>query len=146
MDVNTFPAVTPPKGFRFMLAHEADQLQYAEPVTVWDGSSLWPGVVTGHTDESMKVMLRSGAILTLDLDHPDYWPIDDVRDRRPPHDGTNVVIKRLDATPDEDVEPLLRTSVALAVAMKDDTELQQAVARLREIVRDRLTHRPAVAA
>lgn len=144
----TLVTQTLPAGFRFMFAYEAGQLDYSSPIRLLCVAGVEHGVVCGHTDEAITVLLRSGAKVTLDLDHPDYWPDGESRDRRPPMspDGEVVAIRETGATPDEDVEPMLRASVALARQMKDDVELQAAVARLREIVNDRLTHRTAEAA
>jgi hypothetical protein len=133
---------TLPPGWRYMTAHEAETMGYGDPIVLWNGE-LCHGLVSGFKDDSMRVILRSGAVITLDLDHPDYWADGVHRDRRPPMDSEFVALHDTEATADEDVEPLLRTSVALARMMKDDPELQQAVARVREIVQNRLRGRAA---
>jgi hypothetical protein len=134
----TIPALTPPPGFRFMTAHEAECMNAGDPIVLLTPGGVEHALIRAFTDEDMRVTLRSGAIVVLDLDSPDYWPAMRTGGRRPPTDGESVAICRTGAVPDEDVEPLLRASVALAEMMKDDPELAQAVARVREIVSKRV--------
>lgn len=136
----TIITLTPPPGFRFMLAHEAERLSSGDPIQLITAGGMEHGLVRSHTDEAMSVTLRSGAIITLDLDDPEYWGSDEHRDRRPPMsvDGECVAIKRTEADEDAEIEPLMRTSVALATLMKDDEELRKAVAEVRRIVSARL--------
>lgn len=142
----TIIPTTPPLGYRFMLAHEAERLDYAHPLVIWNGE-LNHAVVTRCDDSAITVMLRSGATVVLDLDDPDYWPDGEVRDRRPPMspDGEFVALwaESVAGDADEEIEPLLRTSVALATMMKDDVELRAAVAEVRRIVTSRLRERAA---
>lgn len=140
----TMTTLVPPAGYRFMFGHEADRLAYADPVVLWNGE-LVHGSVCACTDEFTKVLLRSGVIVTLDIDVPEYWPEGQSRDRKPPTsiDGEFVALHEVLATPDEEVEPLLRTSVALASMAKNDPELAEAIANVRRIVLNRLRNRQA---
>lgn len=133
-----------PAGYRFMLAHEAERIDYADPIKLFNGE-LIHGTVIRHTDEAMRVQLRSGAHVDLDLDHPDYWPDGESRDRHPPmsRDGEFVAVQEVLATPDVEVEPLLRTSIALAQMAKGDPELAAAVGEIRRIILNRLKGRVA---
>lgn len=131
--------LNPPMGFRFMLAHEAERLSHGAPVVLFNGE-VCHGTVRSFGDATMTVELRSGALVTLDLDDPDYWPDHEVRDRKPPMDVTGefVALWEVTATADEDIEPLLRTGNALLRAAVDDPELQEAIAALRRIITNRL--------
>lgn len=135
---------TPPFGFRFMLSHEAERLSHGSPVVLFNGETNH-GTVTSFGDATMTVTLRSGALVTLDLDDPDYWPDSEVRDRRPPMsaDGEFVALWEVTATRDEDIEPLLRTGNTLLRSAKDDPELREAIAVLRRILTDRLRGKAA---
>jgi hypothetical protein len=119
-------------------------MEYADPIKLWNGE-LVHGTVTAHTDECLKVTLRSGAIVTLDLDSPDYWPDGEHRDRRPPlsPDGEFVAIRETMATPDEELAPLLRVSAATARLAKNDPELAAALGEVRRILMERLRERAA---
>lgn len=132
------PDLTPPAGFRFLTAHEAECLSAGDPIVLLTPGGVEHALIRSFNDEAMKVTLRSGAVVTLDLDHPDYWPASRTGGRRPPTDGESIAITRTGATADEDVEPLLRVSVAVSEMMKDDPELVAAVQRVREIVAKRI--------
>lgn len=134
----------PPAGYRFMLGHEADRLAYADPVVLWNGE-LVHGAVCACTDEFTKVMLRSGVVVTLDLDHPDYWSDGESRDRRPPQsiDGEFVALHEVLATADDEIEPLMQVGAALAGMAKDDPELAAALAEVRRIFLNRLKNKAA---
>jgi hypothetical protein len=135
---------TLPAGFRFLLAPEAERLTHGQSVILYNGE-MNHGTVRSFGDATMTVLLRGGALVTLDLDDPDYWPEDEVRERRPPMDsaGEFVAIREVLATPDEELEPLLRASTALAFVAKDDAELRAAVAEVRRILLDRLRGKAA---
>lgn len=135
---------TVPAGFRFMLAHEAERLSHGSSIVLYNGE-LCHGTVRSFGDATMTVALRSGALVTLDLDDPDYRPEDESRDRRPPMDATGefVALHEVLATPDADIEPLLRAGVALTISGKDDPELREAIAALRRIITDRLRGKAA---
>lgn len=141
----TIITLDPPKGYRYMLAHEAERLDYASPIVLLHASGLCHGNVIRHGDEDMTVQLRGGAIVTLDLDSPDYWPDDEMRDRRPPMsaDGEFVALHEVLATPEDEIEPLLRTGAALAGLAKNDPELATALAEVRRILIDRLKGKAA---
>jgi hypothetical protein len=134
----------PPAGYRFMLAAEAERMTTGDPITLWNGDKL-QGLVWGHTDEAMTVKLRSGAIVTLDLDSPDYWPDSRTGDRRPPMDASEglVAIKETMATEDDEIEPLLKVGNAVAKMAKDDPELAAALAEVRRIFLNRLRGKAA---
>lgn len=133
-----------PAGYRFMLAHEAERLSHGAPVVLFNGE-LCHGTVKSFGDATMTVVLRSGALVRLDLDDPDYWPDGEGRDRLPPlsADGEFVAVQEVAVTPDEEIEPLLRSSVALERFTKDDPELRAAVAEVRRILINRLKGRAA---
>lgn len=135
----------PPAGYRYMTAHEGESLAAGDPIVLMTPGGMEHALVRGFTDEAMTVTLRSGAIVTLDLDNPDYWPDSESRDRRPPMDvGESIVaLHSTEATPDDEIEPLMRTGVALAAAAKDDPELAAAVAEVRRILAKRLRGRAA---
>lgn len=132
--LDTMPA--PPKGFRYMTAHEAEGMEWGDPIRLMTPAGMEHALVRGFKDDAMTVVMRSGAVIVLDLDDPNYWPDARVGDRRPPLNVQDsiVAIRETGATADEDVEPLLRVSVAVSELMKHDEELQHAVARVREIV------------
>lgn len=134
----------PPAGYRYLLPSEAERMTTGDPITLWNGDKLH-GLVWGHTDEAMTVKLRSGALITLDLDSPDYWPDNVHRDRRPPMDAREglVAIKETMATPDDEIEPLLKVGNAVAIMAKDDPELAAALAEVRRIFLNRLKERAA---
>lgn len=134
----------PPAGYRYMLPSEAERMTTGDPITLWNGDRLH-GLVWGHTDEAMTVKLRSGAIVTLDLDNPDYWGRDESRDRRPPMDAGEglVAIKETMATPDDEIEPLMKVGAALAGMAKNDPELAAALAEVRRIFLNRLKDKAA---
>lgn len=128
----------PPPGWRYLTAHEGECMNYSDLIVLWDGRDKHHGIVYGHNDEKLICTLRSGAIVRLDLDHPDFWPASRTGDRNPPSDGELVAIRETGATADADVEPLLRVSVAVSQMMKDDPELAAAVRRVREILAARI--------
>lgn len=144
MAPNTIP-YTPPAGYRYMLPHEAERLTHGAFVTLMTAAGPCHGTVRSFGDATMTVTLASGAVVTLDLDDPDYWPDAEIRDRRPPMsvDGEYVALWTTGADDDADVEPLLRTSVALARLMREDPELRAAVAEVRRIIATRLRGRAA---
>lgn len=136
---------TPPANYRFMLAHEAERLDWGSPIVLLHAAGMCHGLVKSHTDAGLQVTLRSGAVVTLDLDDADFWPEGEVRDRRPPMsaDGEYVALRETGATPDEELEPLLRTGVALTALAKNDPELAAALAVVRRILNDRLRGKAA---
>jgi hypothetical protein len=142
--IPTLMSFTLPAGFRFLLAHEAERLSQGQTIVLFNGE-LCHGTVKSFGDATMTVTLRSGAVVTLDLDDPDYWPDDESRERRPPMDaaGEFVAIREVLATPDADIEPLMRTSVGLERLAKDDPELKAAIAEVRRILIDRLKGKAA---
>lgn len=140
----TIIPTNPPAGYRFMLAHEAERLSHGSSVVLFNGE-INHGTVKRFGDSWMTVELRGGALVDLDLDDPDFWPDSEVRDRRPPMDasGEFVALKEVLATPDAEIEPLLRTSVALAGMAKNDPELAAALGEVRRIIIDRLKGKAA---
>jgi hypothetical protein len=135
----------PPAGYRFMLAEETERLSHGAPVALMYGSTIERGVVQGFGDATMTVGLSSGALVVLDLDDPDFWPEGEVRARRPPMDrgGEFVALHEVLATPDAEIEPLLRVSVACEYMAKTDPELRAALAEVRRILIDRMKQRAA---
>ena len=84
-------------GHRPLMGDEADALRYLDTVTVLDTEmgDFSTGRVIGCTGEEVKVQSRSGCIMAFDLDNPDFWGDDEVRDRKPPiavEDGREFVI------------------------------------------------------
>lgn len=144
MDDRLASLPNPPAGYRFMLAHEAERLTTGDPVVLYNGDKHH-GLVWGHTDETMTVKLRSGALITLDLDHPDYWPDNVTRDRRPPMDAGEglVAISEVLVTPDDEIEPLMKVGAALSGLAKNDPELAAAIAEVRRIFLNRLRDKAA---
>lgn len=85
-------------GYRPLVGDEADKLAYMQPVTVLDtqtGELSQGKVIAGRRGEVVKVLFRSGAIFTFDIDNPSYWPASEKRDRKAPwcvEDGREWVI------------------------------------------------------
>lgn len=141
-------------GYRPLVGDEADKLKYLEPVTVLDtetGELVKGKVIAGKRGEIVKVLFRSGAIFSFDIDNPAFWPASEQRDRRPPicvEDGRQFVIVTSEPYPAyvEESSPLFDALKASREIAKLRKELSEAVLKYDALWADHLALQERVVA
>lgn len=109
-----------PDGYREYVNDEADELCQGSPIAVLDThtNTVLQGHVYSITDGYANVQFsRAGHIESLDLDVPDAWGEDDMRERRTPtsDDGQFVAVTNAPKPVHHDsLASILRDSVKIA--------------------------------
>jgi hypothetical protein len=78
--------------WRAMTGDEADRLEHGDKVALMNvqEGTVVTGTMYSATDAAINIKTRAGAIISLDIDNPDYWDFDETaegsspRERRAP--------------------------------------------------------------